>query len=382
MCHLGTTNNNNLSRNGTMNIMIPMVDLKEQYRQLQEEINQGIQSVLDTTQFILGPNVRAFEAEVAAYCGVKHAIGVASGTDALHLALRAAGIGAGDEVITTPFTFIGTAEAIAYVGAKPVFVDIDTRTFNIDPALIEAALTERTRAVLPVHLFGQPADLEPIAALCRRHGLKLIEDCAQSFGASYGGKRSGAYGDAGCFSFFPSKNLGGYGDGGMVITDNDALADEIRTLRNHGSRIQYHHSMIGYNSRLDELQAVILRVKLKHIDTFNALRRAKAAAYTERLRQSAAIPPHEDGKGVHVYHQYTLRSPRRDAVREALGRAGIASAIYYPIPLHQQEVFKMEYAGLSLPMAEAAAASVLSLPIYPELPEADIERICQIVASA
>lgn len=365
-----------------MNNTIPMVDLKEQHRQLQAEINQAVQSVLDTTQFILGPNVRAFETEVAEYCGVKHAIGVASGTDALHLALRAAGIKAGDEVITTPFTFIGTAEAIAYIGAKPVFVDVDPRTYNIDPDLVAAAITERTRAVLPVHLFGQPADLEPIAALCRTHGLKLIEDCAQSFGATYGGKRSGAYGDAGCFSFFPSKNLGCYGDGGMIVTNDDALAEQVRILRNHGSRAQYHHSIIGYNSRLDELQAAILRVKLKHIDTFNALRRAKAAAYTERLRQSAVTPPCEDGKGVHVYHQYTALSSRRDAIREALAAAGIASAIYYPIPLHRQEVFAQEYAGLSLPVAESLAENVFSLPIYPELPEDAIERICRVILNA
>jgi len=355
---------------------IPMVDLKEQYQGLKEEIQRGIESVLASTHFILGPNVTALEREVAEYCGARHAVAVASGTDALHLALRAAGIGAGDEVITTPFTFIATAEAISYVGAKPVFVDIDPATFNIDPRLIEAAITDRTRAVLPVHLFGQPADMEPIAALCRNHGLKLIEDCAQSFGAAYGGKKSGAYGDFGCFSFFPSKNLGAYGDGGMVVTGDDEAAAALRMYRNHGSYEQYRHSVIGYNSRLDELQAAILRVKLKHIDEYNARRRENAHRYTQRFRDTGVIPPHEDGKGRHVYHQYTVLSERRDALRSALAAAGIASAVYYPIPLHRQQVYGQACAGVSLPAAEQAAQRVLSLPMYPELGEAQIDRVC------
>jgi dTDP-4-amino-4,6-dideoxygalactose transaminase len=358
-----------------------MVDLKRQHAALKDEIDAGIQEVLSSAQFILGPNVRAFEEEVAQYCGVRHAIAVASGTDALHLALRAAGLRRGDEVITTPFTFIGTVEAIAYLGAKPVFVDIDPRSFNIDPALVEAAITPRTRAVLPVHLFGQPADLDLIAAVCRRHGLKLIEDCAQSFGAEYGGRRSGAYGDAGCFSFFPSKNLGGYGDGGMVVTDDDTIAEEVRVYRNHGSRVQYHHSAIGYNSRLDELQAAILRVKLCHIDRFNTARRRNAAAYTALLAESGLTPPHEHGKGVHVYHQYTVRSERRDAIRTALLETGIACAVYYPVPLHRQEVFQAQWAGASFPHAEAAAASVLSLPMFPELTDEEIERVATVITN-
>lgn len=358
---------------------IPMVDLKGQYETLRAEIEEGFQQVFANTHFILGPNVRALEEEVARYCGVRHAIAVASGTDALHLALRAAGIGEGDEVITSPFTFIATAEAISYVGARPVFVDIEPQTFNIDPAAIEAAITPRTRAVIPVHLFGQPADLAPIADLCRRHGLKLIEDCAQSFGASYQGKQTGTWGDLGCFSFFPSKNLGCYGDGGMVITDSDEMAAQLRVLANHGSRQRYHHSVIGYNSRLDELQAVVLRIKLKRIDDYNRSRRRNAHLYTERLTGSGVVPPAEDGKGVHVYHQYTIRADRREAIQQALAAANIASAIYYPIPLHRQEVYRDTFADASFPVAEQAAASVLSLPMYPELTEAQVERVCAVI---
>lgn len=361
---------------------IPMVDLKGQYLTLKDEIEQGLSEVLDTTHFIMGPNGAALEQEVAAYCGVRHAIGVASGTDALHLALRAAGIGEGDEVITSSFTFIATAEAISYVGARPVFVDIDPDTFNIDVGLIEAAITERTRAVLPVHLFGQPADLAPVAALCRKHGLKLVEDCAQSFGAEYDGKKSGAYGDLGCFSFFPSKNLGCFGDGGMVITDDDETAEAVRVLRNHGSRQRYHHAVIGYNSRLDEMQAVILRAKLKRIDDYNRRRRENAHRYSSKLKGSGVLPPVEDGKGMHVYHQYTILTDAREAIQGALSAAGIASAVYYPIPLHRQEVYRESCAGVSLPVTEEVAGRVLSLPMYPELSEAQIDRVCEVLLGA
>ncbi len=361
---------------------IPMVDLKGQYEQLKNEIEAGWRQVLETTHFILGPQGKALEQEVAAFCGVKHAIGVASGTDALHLALRAAGIGPGDEVITSPFTFIATAEAISYVGGVPVFVDIDPQTFNLDVRLIEAAITERTRAILPVHLFGQPADLAPIADLCRRRGLRLIEDCAQSFGARYQGKMTGAWGDLGCFSFFPSKNLGCYGDGGMVVTNDDELAAAVRVYGNHGSKVRYHHSVIGYNSRLDELQAVVLRSKLKHLERYNEQRRRNARLYSERLQGKGVQPPVEDGKGVHVYHQYTILSDRRDTVHKALADAGIASAVYYPIPLHRQEVYLQQYAGVSLPVTEKIASQVLSLPMYPELTEEQIGRVCQVVLGA
>jgi dTDP-4-amino-4,6-dideoxygalactose transaminase len=359
-----------------------MVDLQVQYQQLKAEIDQAIHGVLDTSHYILGPQGQAFENEAAAYLGVKHAIGVASGTDALHLALRAAGLGPGDEVITSPFTFIATAEAIAYVGATPVFVDIDAQTFNIDPELVKQAITAKTRAILPVHLFGQPADLAPLRQLCDEHGLLLIEDCAQSFGAAYAGRQTGSWGVLGCFSFFPSKNLGCYGDGGMIVTSDDRIAEEVRMLRNHGSKVRYHHDIIGYNSRLDEVQAAILRVKLRHIDRFNGQRRTNAHYYSARLAAAGVTPPVEDGKGVHVYHQYTVLTDRREAMQQALTAAGCASAIYYPIPLHRQNVFAAACAGVSLPVSEEVAARCLSLPIYPELTEAQMDRVIKAIGES
>ncbi|MBI5657700.1 MAG: DegT/DnrJ/EryC1/StrS family aminotransferase [Geobacter sp.] len=361
--------------------MIPMVDLKVQYHALKDEIDGGILTALENTQFILGPNVTALEQETAAYLGVKHAIACASGTDALHLALAAAGVGPGDEVITTPFTFIATAEAICDVGATPVFVDIDPKSFNIDPACIEAAITPRTKAVLPVHLFGQPADLRAIAEICTRRGLLLLEDCAQSFGASIDGVMTGAWGLFGCFSFFPSKNLGCYGDGGLITTNDDAMAEQVKMLRNHGSKVRYHHDVIGYNSRLDELQAVILRVKLKHMDAFTAGRRRVAHLYSTLLAGSVLTPPCEDGIGLHVYHQYTTLTARRDAVMEALSKAQIASAIYYPIPLHQQNVFSADCAGLRLPVTEDVAARCLSLPVFPEMTDDQVRQVVEVVKS-
>jgi dTDP-4-amino-4,6-dideoxygalactose transaminase len=362
--------------------MIPMVDLKTQYLSIKEEITGGILEALEKTQFILGPNVAAFENEAAAYLGVKHAVAVASGTDALHLALAAAGIKEGDEVITSPFTFIATAEAIRYVGATPVFVDIDPLTFNIDPARIEAAITGKTRAVLPVHLFGQPADMATIEAICDKHGLLLVEDCAQSFGADVGGRMTGSIGPLGCFSFFPSKNLGCYGDGGMVTTNSPELAEQVKVLRNHGSKVRYHHSVIGFNSRLDEIQAVILRAKLKHIRAYNEGRRRVAHLYTELLRGSAVTPPVEDGKGVHVYHQYTVLTDHRDSIMAALTSAEIASAIYYPIPLHRQEVFAADYAGVSLPVSENTAARCMSLPVFPEMTEEQVREVVRVIKAA
>ncbi|NOY61683.1 MAG: DegT/DnrJ/EryC1/StrS family aminotransferase [Gammaproteobacteria bacterium] len=361
---------------------IPMVDVNAQYRDLKQEIDSAIAGVLEDGRFILGPNVNAFEKEVAHYCGTRHAVAVASGTDALHLALRAAGVGEGDEVITSPFTFIATAEAISYVGATPVFVDIDPRTFNMDPDAVAAAITDKTCAVMPVHLFGQPVDMAPIVALCEQHNLKIVEDCAQSFGAQCLGKKSGALGDLGCFSFFPSKNLGAFGDGGMVICDDDTLAESLRVYRNHGSYERYHHSLIGYNSRLDEMQAAILRVKLKQIDRFNELRRRNAHIYSETLAGSGVTTPLEDGKGLHVYHQYTIMHERRDAIHQALTDAGIASAVYYPIPLHQQAVYKAHYRDVSLPVTESVVTQVLSLPIYPELSQSSIDAVCDVIQNA
>jgi len=361
---------------------IPMVDLATQYRELKPQLEPALLAALEATQFILGPNVQAFEAEAAAYLGVKHAIGCANGTDALHLALRALGLGPGDEVITTPFTFIATAEAIAHVGAKTVFVDIDGRSFNLDVAQVERAIGPRTKALLPVHLFGQPADMLALQALARQHGLHLIEDCAQSFGAEVAGRKTGAIGDVAAFSFFPSKNLGCYGDGGMVTTQSDALAETLRMLRNHGSKVRYYHDIIGYNSRLDELQAVVLRAKLPRIEHYNQQRRRVAQRYQAGLAGLPLQTPFEDGIGQHVYHQYTVLCERREALQQALSAAQIASAIYYPVPLHQQKVFMADAADAavqSFPVTEAVAQRCLSLPIYPELGEAAIDEVCAVM---
>ena len=359
--------------------MIPMVNLKAQYAEIKDEIERGLAETIDNCSFILGPHVQAFEKEAADYLGVKHAIGCASGTDALHLALLAEGIGAGDEVITSAFTFIATAEAIKYVGAKPVFVDIDPQTFNITPENIEKAITAKTKAVMPVHLFGQPADLPAIKAICDKHGLKLIEDCAQSFGATVNGKQTGGFGDAAGFSFFPSKNLGCFGDGGLVTTNCDKAAAKIKQYRNHGSDVRYYHDVIGYNSRLDEMQAVVLRAKLKHIDEYNAARRHAAHLYSELMADLPLTTPHEDGLGVHVYHQYTLLSERRDEIMKALQDQQIACAVYYPVPLHQQNVFKDECAGLSLPVTESVAANCFSLPICSSISDDTVKQIVAVI---
>lgn len=359
--------------------MIPMVNLKAQYAEIKDEIEQGLAETINKCSFILGPNVQAFEQEAADYLGVKHAIGCASGTDALHLALLAEGIGPGDEVITSAFTFIATAEAIKYVGAKPVFVDIDPNTFNITAENIEVAITSRTKAVLPVHLFGQPADLGAIKALCDKHGLKLIEDCAQSFGARIGGRQTGSIGNAAGFSFFPSKNLGAFGDGGLVTTNSDATAAMVKKLRNHGSDVRYYHDVIGFNSRLDEMQAVVLRAKLKRIDQYNQARRHAAHLYSDLMADLPLTTPYEDGVGEHVYHQYTLLCERRDDVIKALQDKQIGCAIYYPVPLHQQTVFKDECKGMSLPVTESVAANCFSLPICSHLPDDHVEEIVTVI---
>lgn len=362
--------------------MIPMVDLKTQYAQLKDEIDAGLLAALEQTAFVLGPNVQAFEKEAAEYLGVRHAIGVANGTEALHLALRSAGVGEGDEVITSAFTFIATAESICYVGAKPVFVDIDPRTFNITPETIEAAITPQTKAIMPVHLFGQPCDMAGIQAVADRHGLKIIEDCAQCFGAAINGKQTGSFGIAAGTSFFPSKNLGAFGDGGLVTTNSDAVDHLVKQYRNHGSKVRYYHDVIGYNSRLDELQAVILRVKLKRIEQFNAGRRRAAQLYSQLMADLPLETPFEDGIGVHVYHQYTLLSDRRDDIQAALNRADIASAIYYPVPLHQQRVFAIDHEAISLPVTESVAKRCLSLPMFPELSEEQVNRVVQVIRKA
>ncbi len=360
---------------------IPMVDLKGQYASLKAEIDAALLDALAETRFILGPNVQAFEREAADFLGLRHAIGCANGTDALHLALLAAGIEPGDEVITPAFTFIATAEAIRYVGATPVFVDIEADSFNLDATLIEAAITERSRAILPVHLFGQPADMDAIQAIADRHGLHVIEDCAQSFGSRYHGKATGGIGSCAAFSFFPSKNLGCYGDGGMVTTDDDDIAARVRMLRNHGSSRQYHHDVIGFNSRLDELQAVILRIKLGHIDDYNRKRRAVAETYNRLLADSGLVTPaiHDDRD--HVFHQYTLLADDRDALRERLLAREIACAIYYPVPLHRQQAFA-DTVQPDLPVTEATARRCLSLPIFPEMTEQQVETVCEAVLAS
>ena len=360
--------------------MIPMVNLKAQYPEIKDEIERGLAETITKCSFILGPNVQAFENEVAKYLGVKHAIGCASGTDALHLALEAEGVGQGDEVITTAFTFIATAEAIRYVGATPVFVDIDEKTFNITANTIEQVITSKTKAVMPVHLFGQPADLYQIQALCEKYDLKLIEDCAQSFGARIENKQTGSFGDAAGFSFFPSKNLGAFGDGGLVVTNSDETARKLKMLRNHGSDVRYYHDVIGYNSRLDEIQAVVLRAKLKRIDEYNQARRHAAQLYSKLMADLPLTIPYEDKIGEHVYHQYTLLSERRDEIIKVLQEKQISCAIYYPVPLHQQNVFKDEYASVNLPVTESVAANCFSLPICPFLSDNTIKEIVAVIS--
>ena len=360
---------------------IPMVDLKGQYETLKTEIDSAILQALGETRFILGPNVQAFDQEAADFLGAEHAISCANGTDALHLALLAAGVKPGDEVITTSFTFIATAEAIRYIGATPVFVDIQPHSLNIDPDKIRTAITENTRAILPVHLFGQSADMNEIQSLADEFDLLVIEDCAQSFGSRYHDKTTGTMGSAGAFSFFPSKNLGCYGDGGMVTTGDAETAARIKMLRNHGSSQQYHHDVIGFNSRLDELQAVILRIKLKHIDAYNRKRLEVARVYNQRFAGSRFQPPAIPDDRDHVFHQYTLLCDERDAAREAIIAKGVSCAVYYPIPLHQQQAFS-DTLQPELPVTEATAKRCLSLPIFPEMTEQQIETVCEAVLSA
>jgi dTDP-4-amino-4,6-dideoxygalactose transaminase len=355
--------------------VIPILDLKDQYRALKEEIYGALDEVFEGGHFINGPNVKALESEIAQYVGTEYAIGLNSGTDALHLALRALDIGPGDEVITSPFTFVATTEAIGIVGATPVFVDIDPATFNIDPALIEAAITPKTRAILPIHLYGRPAPMHEILAIAKRHNLAVIEDCAQAIGASIDGKRVGSFGDVGCFSFFPSKNLGAFGDGGMATTNRKDLADRMRSLRAHGGRVKYHHEELGVNSRLDEVQAAILRIKLPHLESWIDQRRANADAYSLALT-SVAVVPTQDTDSRHVFHQYTIRVNDRDAVQKTLAEKGVQTMVYYPVPLHLQEVHaSLGYTEGSFPHSEAAAKEVLSLPMFPELSAEQREQV-------
>ncbi len=364
----------------TAQTTIPPLDLKAEYEEIRGEIDAAVARVLGSGSFILGREGEALEAELSAYCGCRHGVAVASGTDALHLALRAAGIAPGDEVILPAFTFIATAEAVSYLGATPVFCDVDPRTFSLDPKRAEEAITARTRALLPVHLYGLPADLEALGALAARHGLALIEDAAQAIGAERGGRRAGSVGLAGCLSFYPTKNLGAYGDAGMLVTNDALLAARVRQLRNHGSRGRYHHEEVGFNSRLDELQAAVLRVKLRHLDRWTARRRQIAAAYTANLAGAPLTPPGEPAGCRHVYHQYTVRAPERDRLHEALNAAGIRSMIYYPVPLHRQRAYAaLGYGEGSLPETERAAREVLSLPCYPQMTDAQVARVPAVV---
>lgn len=359
--------------------MKPFIDLKAQYGNIKEEILKCINEILESSHYILDKNVDAFEQEIKSYLKVADAIGVASGTDALHLALKALNIGQGDEVITTPFTFFATIEAILYVGAKPVFVDIEEDTYNIDPDKIEEKITPRTKAIIPVHIFGAPADMLKINEIAKKYDLKVIEDAAQAFGAMIGNQKVGSFGDVGCFSFYPSKNLGCFGDGGMVVTKDLEVANKIRMLRNHGCRGKYIHETVGFNSRLDEIQAGILRIKMRHIEEYNEKRRKKAALYTKLLSNSVVTPRERDNT-YHVYHLYSIRSPYREKIKETLAKHGIPSVVYYPIPMHLQKAIKfLGYKEGDFPRAETVSKEILSLPMYPELPDEEIYEIAQII---
>lgn len=361
--------------------MVPLFDLTRQYRQLQSEIDAAVLGLLASGQYVLGPAVDEFELLAARELGVKHAIGVANGTDALQIALRAMGIGPGDEVITTPFSFYSAAEVIADLGATPVFVDIEADTFNIDPTQIEAAITPRTRALIPVHLFGHPAPMGEINRIAEKHGLRVIEDAAQGWGAALDGKMCGNLADAGTFSFFPSKNLGACGEGGLISTDDDEIAQLARQLRVHGQSRRYYYDEIGYNSRLHAMQAAILSVKLPHARDFNASRRRHAAQYAQMLGETPLTLPIERSGACHIYHQYTLRVPEdsglnREKIGAHLTEKGIGWAIYYPHPLHLQPVFEgLGYRVGQLPVSERACREVLSLPVFPELEAHEVEEV-------
>jgi dTDP-4-amino-4,6-dideoxygalactose transaminase len=350
---------------------VPLLDLKAQYEPLRDEVLAAVVRVCDSQQFILGAEVAAFEREAAAYCRVKHAVGCGSGSDALLLALMALGVGPGDEVITVSFTFFATASAITRLGATPVFVDIAPDDLNLNAALLERAVTPRTKAILPVHLFGQCAEMEAILAVAQKHHLPVVEDAAQAIGAEYHGQRAGALGAIGCFSFYPSKNLSGAGEAGLLTTDDDELAAKLRLLRVHGMQPKYFHKLVGINSRLDALQAAVLRVKLKYLDEWHAARQRNAARYQLLFAEAGlaeVVTPTVRPQHRHIFNQYTIRAARRDDLLEHLQRAGVGCEIYYPLPLHLQECFAyLGYRAGALPVTEAAAHEVLSLPIYPEL---------------
>jgi dTDP-4-amino-4,6-dideoxygalactose transaminase len=368
-----------------MAMQVPLLDLSAQYQSMQSEIEDTVLRVCRSQQFILGPEVEALEKELAAYCGVKYCVGMSSGTDALLAALAAYDIGHGDEVITTPFSFFATAGCIARTGAKPVFVDVDLATFNIDPKLIESAVTSRTKAIMPVHLYGQCADMDPINAIAKKHGLVVIEDACQSIGAEYRGKRAGSLGGINAFSFFPTKNLGGFGDGGAATTDDPALYAKLKLIRTHGDVGNYKHAIVGANYRIDALQAAVLRVKLKRLDEWTEARQRNAACYNrlfaERGLLGGPVKTPTSVMGRHVYNQYVVRVENRDALMKHLAVRGVGTRVYYPISLHQQECFKnLGYSTGDMPKSELAAQTSLALPIYPELTAAQIKYVADSIS--
>jgi len=360
-------------------VRVPFVDLKTQYKAIKEDVMTEIGQALDGMQLFLGKNVQMLESEFAAYCGTDFAIGVGSGTDALHIALRACGIGPGDEVITVPNTFIATVEAIILAGARPVFVDIDPDNYNMDISQLRKMINNKTKAILPVHLYGQPADMEPIRELAEEYNLKVIEDSCQAHGAEYYGCRAGSLGDIGCFSFYFSKNLGAYGEAGIITTSDADIADRCRMIRDHGSSAKYHHSLIGFNGRLDELQAAVLRIKLPHLDEWTESRRRLAQAYSANL-PADVVTPKEMPWAKHVYHLYVVRTPERDQLREWLTSKDIGVGMHYPIPIHLQEAWS-EYSGevYSLPVTERVTKQILSLPMYPEMSMDELNYVCDLI---
>jgi dTDP-4-amino-4,6-dideoxygalactose transaminase len=362
--------------------MIPFLDLKAQYQTIKPEIDAAVMGVLESAQFSLGSEVAAFEEEFALYCGPRFGIGVNSGTSALHLALLAAGVGPGDEVITVPFTFVATVAAILYTGARPVFVDIEPRYFTMDPGRLEAAITPRTKAVIPVHLYGQPADMDPILEIARRHKLIVIEDAAQAHGAEYKGRRVGGIGDLGCFSFYPGKNLGACGEGGMVVTNNPDYTRTIRMLRDWGQEKKYHHVLKGYNYRMEGIQGAVLRVKLRHLEKWTEARRSHADCYNKLLEGSGVQTPEEREYARHVYHIYAVRTDERERLQEALKAREIGAGIHYPFPVHLLEAYAdLGYRRGDFPASEKAAGEVLSLPLFPELTDAQVREVAGAVGS-
>ena len=361
--------------------MIPILDSKRQYATIGTEVEKAVCEVLRSGSYILGPNTKAFEQEMADFYGCKYTVGLNSGTDALHLALRALNIGAGDEVITVAFTFVATTEAIGIVGAKPVFVDIDENTFDLDASKLEAAITPKTKAIIPVHLYGQPCDMDAIMAVAKKHNLHVIEDCCQAVGALYKGKMVGTFGDFGCLSFYPTKNLGGMGDGGLIMTNDEKLRDRVVALRNHGGAVRYHHDEIGVNSRLDEIQAAILRVKLPHLEEWTEKRRKAAAWYAEGLEGvPVVLPPTPPAGYEQSYYVYTIRAEKRDELQAYLKANNIGCAVYYPVPLYKQPAYKDRgFKAEDYPEAEKAAKEVLSIPMFPEITEEQVRRVCETI---